>query len=108
MAQLVEVLGYKTEGRGFDPRFFRLHYGPGVGSDSNKNWYQYYFLEVKGGRRLRLTTLKPSCVDCHDIVEPSGSVQACTGIALALPLPFTHFKSCTGQTVTCTVTVKRL
>jgi hypothetical protein len=45
VAQLVEALRYKPEGRGFDSRrchwnfsmtlSFRLHYGPGVDSASN-------------------------------------------------------------------------
>ena len=54
VAQLVDELRYKTEGRGFDSRwchwnffltlFFRPHYGPGVDSASNRNEYQKYFL----------------------------------------------------------------
>jgi hypothetical protein len=50
MAQLVEALCYKPEGRGFDFRWchwnfsltfsFRLHYVPGVESASNRNEYQ--------------------------------------------------------------------
>ena len=56
MAQLVETLRYKSEGRGFDSRWclwnfsltsFRPHYGPGVDSASNINEYQGYFLGVK-------------------------------------------------------------
>ena len=57
MAQLVEALRYKAEGRGFDsqwchlnfslPQSFRPHYGPGVESASNGNEYQEYFLGVK-------------------------------------------------------------
>jgi len=57
VAQLVEELPYKPEGRGFDSRwchwnfllisFFRPHYGPGVDSASNRDEYQEYFLEVK-------------------------------------------------------------
>ena len=54
MKQLVEALGYKPEGSGFDSRWcqwnfsltksFRPHYGPGVDSASNRNEYQEYFL----------------------------------------------------------------
>ena len=54
VAQLVEALRYKPEGRGFHsrwyhwnfslPYFFRPHYGPGVDSDSNRNEYQEHFL----------------------------------------------------------------
>jgi len=57
VAQLVEALRYKSEGRGFDSRWyhwiisltqsFRLHYGPGVDSASNRNEYQECFLAVK-------------------------------------------------------------
>jgi hypothetical protein len=54
VAQLVEALCYKPEGRGFGSRWchrnssltqsFQLHYGPGVDSVSNRNEYQQYFL----------------------------------------------------------------
>ena len=57
MAQLVEPLRYKPEGRGFDSRWchwifsltssFWPHYGPGVDSASNRNEYQGCFLGVK-------------------------------------------------------------
>jgi hypothetical protein len=57
VAQLVEALCYKSDGRGFDSRwchwnssltyFFRPHYGPGVDSVSNRNEYQEYLLGVK-------------------------------------------------------------
>jgi hypothetical protein len=39
----------------------------------------------KGGRCVGLTTLPPSCVLkswIHNLLEPSGPVQACNGIAL--------------------------
>ena len=41
----------------------------------------------KGGRCVGLTTLPPSCADCHEIWEPEppGSLRACTGIDLHLP-----------------------
>jgi hypothetical protein len=70
VAQLVEALRYKGEGRGFDsrkchwkfsfPRSFRPHYGPGVDSASNRNEYQEHFLRGKGGRCVGLTTLGAS------------------------------------------------
>ena len=57
VAQLVEALRYKLEGRGFVSRWchwkfsltlsFRPHYGPGVDSASKRNEYQEYFLGVK-------------------------------------------------------------
>jgi hypothetical protein len=39
---------------------FQPYYGPGVDSASNRNEYQESSWEVKGGRRIRLTTLPPS------------------------------------------------
>ena len=51
VAQLVEVLRYKPEGRGFDSRWWHWnvfsYYAPGVDSASNRNEYQEYFLGVK-------------------------------------------------------------
>ena len=57
VAQLVEALRYKPEGRGFDSRWchwnfsltqsFRPHYDTGVDSTCNKNEYQKYFLGEK-------------------------------------------------------------
>jgi len=49
---------------------FRPHYGPDVDSASDRNEYQEYFLVGKGGRCVELTTLPPSCSDCHKIWEP--------------------------------------
>ena len=69
VAQLVEALRYKPEGRGFDSRWYHWnfslilsfwpHYGPGVDSASNRNEYQEYFLGVKaaGVRADNLTTI---------------------------------------------------
>jgi len=66
---LVEVLGYKPEGRGFDSQryvFFLeffidmilpAHYDPGNDSGSNVKEYQEYFLGGKGGRYVGLKTL---------------------------------------------------
>ena len=92
VAQLVEALCYKPEGRGFDSRwchwnfsltyYFRSQYGPGVDSNFNRNEYQGYFLGGKGGRCVRLTTLPPSCVDCLDICEtpPPRNFRVCSGL----------------------------
>jgi len=91
---------YKPKGRGFDSRrchwnfslaySFRPHYGPGVGSASTRNEYQQYFPRGKRGRSVGLTTLPRSCADCLEIWEPQifGTLRACTGIALPLPLPY--------------------
>jgi len=55
VAQLVEALRHKPEGRGFDSRWChwnfsltlssRPHYGPGDDSASDRNEYQEYFLK---------------------------------------------------------------
>ena len=91
VAQLVEALRYKPEGRGFDSRWchwnflltysFRPYCGPGVDSAYNRNEYQEYFLGGKGGRCLGLTTLPPSCADCYEIWEsqPPGTLRVCPG-----------------------------
>jgi hypothetical protein len=57
VAQLVEALRYKPEGRGLDSRWchwnfsltqsFWPQYDPGFDSTSNRNEYQEYFLRVK-------------------------------------------------------------
>jgi hypothetical protein len=39
---------------------FQQHYGPGVDSASNRNEYQESSWVIKGGRRVRLTTLPPT------------------------------------------------
>ena len=95
--QLVETVRYKAGDRGFDSRWchwdlsltqsFRPHYGPGVDSASNRNEYQVYILGVKaagvyGWQPYHLhvpTVLNSSSLN---LLEPSGSVQACNGIAL--------------------------
>jgi len=54
----------------------------GVGSASNRNEYQEYFLGGKGGRCVGLTTLPPSCADCIAIKgpQPPGTLRACPGL----------------------------
>ena len=88
VAQLVEALRYKPEGRGFVhwnfslTKSFRLQCGPGVDSASDRNEYQEYFLGGRGGRCVRLTTLPLSCADCLEIWEPKppGTLRACPGL----------------------------
>jgi hypothetical protein len=96
VAQLVEALRYKPEVPGSIPdgvignfrwQSFRPHYDPGVDSASNRNKYQKYFLGVKvagayGWQPYHLHVLKSGSVS---LLEPSGSVQACNGIAFFLP-----------------------
>jgi len=66
---------------------------PGVDSSSNRNEYQEYFLGGKGGWCIGLTTLPPTCAVCLEIWEPQppGTLKACNGIALPLPLPLFQF-----------------
>jgi len=65
---------------------------------SNRNEYQEYFLRGKDGRCIELTTyhlLVPTVLKSGslNLLEPSGPVQACKGIALqackGIALPFT-------------------
>ena len=99
MAQLVEALRYKPESREFDSRCchwnfsltksFRPHYGTGVDSASNRNERQEYLLGVKvtcvlGWQAYHIfvpIVLKSGILN---LLEPSGPVQACNGIALLL------------------------
>ena len=70
-----------------DIKSFRSYYDPGVDSASNRNEYRGYFLGVKSGRCVRLTTLPPSCAvvtksGSINFLEPSGPVQAFNRTAL--------------------------
>jgi hypothetical protein len=63
----------------------------GLTQPLNKNECHKYFVEVNGNWCIGLTILPPSCADCLEIWEPqppaaSGTVQACTRVALPLPL----------------------
>jgi hypothetical protein len=55
---------------------------PWVDSASNRNEYQEYFLEGKGGQYVGLTTLPPSCAHCLEIwvPQPPGTLKACPGL----------------------------
>ena len=62
-----------------DIKSFRSHYGPGVDSTSNRNEYQEYFLGVKTGRCVRLTSLPTSWAIVTyfgnlNSLEPSGNL----------------------------------
>jgi len=63
---------------------FWPHYGPGVHSASNRNEYQEYFVEGKGGRCVGLTNLPHLCSDFLEIWEPQppASLRVCSGLWL--------------------------
>jgi hypothetical protein len=66
VAQLVEVVRYMPEGRGFGYRW--CHYGPKFDSVSNRNGYQEYILGSE-------------VADCLEIwvPQPPGTHRACPG-----------------------------
>jgi hypothetical protein len=59
----------------------------------NTNEYQEYFLGAKGGRRVKLTNLHVAIAmksGSIELLESSGIVQACNGMAVPLFLAFVH------------------
>jgi hypothetical protein len=105
--------GTQPEGRGFDSRLcnwnfsFLPHYCPGVDSASNWNEQQEYFLVVKtaGALGWHLYHLHvPIVLNCGSLklLEPSGPVQACNGIALPLYLFMTQRHYCCKHSIIVT------
>jgi hypothetical protein len=93
------ALPYKAEGCGFNcgwshwdfslTQSFRPYCGPAVDSASNRNDYQRYLQGVKtaGGYSWQPYHVHTPIVlksGNLNLLEPSGPVQACTGIALPL------------------------
>ena len=90
VAQWVEALRYKPKSRGFDSRWyhwnflltqtFRLQYGPRVDSASySRNISWGVTVASAWSRQPLLTVLKSWSLN---LLEPSGPVQPCNGIAL--------------------------
>ena len=99
VAQLVEALHYKLAGRGFDFQWCHSNFfieptlPAALWPCPSRNEYQEYYLGVKDGRCVGLTTLPPSCADYLKILEPkpSATLRPCLDLCrIAVPLP--HFK----------------
>ena len=67
----------------FTLKAFRPENDPRVDSASDRNEYQEYLLEVKGGPCVGLTTLPPSRADCVKIL---GALTAWNPKGLSRPL----------------------
>jgi len=83
---------------------FWPHCDPGVDSASNRNEYQEYFLGGKGGWCWQPYHLQvPIVLKCGSVklMEPSGPVQACNGIALPLPVNLKKMTSDQSENYTC-------
>ena len=104
VAQLVEELRYRQEGRGSDSRWghwyfsltwsFRPHYVPGVDSASDRNWYREYSLRDTGGRCVWLTNWSPSWAESLEMWEthPPRTLRACPGVYRDCFVCLLHFK----------------
>ena len=88
MNLLIRIVFLSCRNVGFDSRWCHWNFSltsfgraMALGFDSDSN-YQEYFLWIRGGRCVRLTTLPSSCADCLEIWEPQppGTLRACPGL----------------------------
>ena len=94
VAQLAKVIALRAGRSRFrfpivSLEFFRQRYGPGGDSASNRKEYQEYFFFLGGGGggaqdRQPYLLYVPIVLKSGSLnhLQPSGSVQACAGIAL--------------------------
>jgi len=59
----------------------------------------------KGSQYVGLTTLPPSCAECHDIWEPQppGTLKPCTGFDFLLPLVLNIYEGHTESHEQCRI-----
>lgn len=89
VAQFVEALWYKLEGRGFDSivsleLFIFMALGLAQHLTETSTWNIFLGMGVvgKGSGCVRLTALPPSCADCLKTweLQPLGTLRSCSGL----------------------------
>jgi hypothetical protein len=76
-----------------------------------QKWIPEIFTGGKGGRCVGVTTLPPSCAECHEIweLQPPGTLKACAGLYrdfITLPCDY-HKPSATGWNPLVTLLLHR-
>jgi hypothetical protein len=94
VAQLAEALRFKPEGREFDSRWCHRHCSLTLAALSLLTAMSTRTISWGKGDRYVWLPLTPSCAIVLksgrlNLLEPSGSVQACTGMALPFFFTFT-------------------
>ena len=89
MAQLVEALRCKPEGRGFDSRWYHWKFFIDIilpaalcPWGSTQPLTEMSTGNISWGVKVGLTILPPSCTDCLEIWEPqpTGTLKVCPGL----------------------------